>query len=84
MRLSAQRGAARLELRVLELEDTVEAMARVIGTMTEMLANLNGIAAHYSETVSLLMEQPTTRALRPTPGGARACAVDDPDGDGRC
>jgi hypothetical protein len=84
MRLSAQKDDARLELRVLELEGTVEAMARIIGTMTEMLSGLNRVAAHYADTVTALVPTPLLRAVQPVPGGARACAEDDPDGDGRC
>lgn len=90
------RRGAHLELRVLELEDTVTAMTRVIGTMADMLSGLNGIAAHYADTVAALLPLPAVRQLRPPAtevlgesgagrcGGECACAASDPDDDGRC
>jgi len=86
VRIDAERDGARLELRVLELEDTVAAMARIIGTMTDMLGGLNKIASHYADTVAALMPMPVPQAIRPTGqgrcGGTCACAAADPDDDG--
>ena len=51
MEINLDRNDTRLELRVLELEDTVRAMASILGTMSEMLGHLNQIAGHYADTV---------------------------------
>ena len=60
MRYDAEGDGMRLELRVLELEDTVAALTRVVGTMTELLGGLNRIAAHYADTVRTLLPLPGT------------------------
>jgi len=62
-----------LEARVADLEDTVAALSSIVGTMTEMLHRLNGIASHYVDTVAAL-----------APPGPAPCADPDPDDDGRC
>ena len=46
----------RLELRVLELEDTVGALTGVVRTMSEMLGALNQIAEHYADNFSNLAQ----------------------------
>jgi hypothetical protein len=51
MKYSSTNETARLEIRVLELEDTVAAMASIIGTMTEMLGKVNQIAGHCADTI---------------------------------
>ncbi len=70
-----------LELRVLELEDTVSLLATIMGTMTEMLGRLNEITGHYADTVlgalpgppeALLARFPFTPAMT-TPTACRDC-----------
>lgn len=46
----------RLELRVLELEDTVGALTGVVQTMSEMLGALNQIAGHYADNFAILAQ----------------------------
>ena len=93
MKFSVERNDARLELRLLELEDTVAVMAQVVGMMGEMLGRLNEVAAHYADTVSSLLPLLPRDAPQPVPlvsgepgagrcAGDCACAADDglPDG----
>lgn len=98
MRFDAERHGARLELRLLELEDTVHALTGIVGTMTDMLHRLNGITSHYVGTVTALTltlpradrpSQPPPTPVLAEPGAGRcggdcACAAHDPDDDGRC
>lgn len=51
MKYSSTNEHARLEIRVLELEDTVAAMAIILSTMTEMLGKVNQIASHCADTI---------------------------------
>jgi hypothetical protein len=44
-----------LELRVLELEDSIEALTHITATIVEMLGKLNEIADHYTDTLAHLM-----------------------------
>lgn len=53
--------SARLELRIMELEDTMVAVIGVIKTMNEMLGTLNEITNHYADTLGgLLLRLPST------------------------
>ena len=44
-----------LELRVLELEDTVEALTHITATVVEMVGKLNEIADHYATALGHLV-----------------------------
>ena len=80
MRLDLTRNNARLELRVMELEDAVAAMSRVIAVMTDMLGGLNKIAAHYADTVASMMPLPSVGSSVPPPPSQ----VPGEFGAGRC
>jgi hypothetical protein len=59
---------AALELRILELEDTVAALARITGTIVEMTGKLNEIADHYVTTLAgLMIAIPQEAAYRALP-----------------
>lgn len=90
MKFDLNRHNARMELRIMELEDSVAALSRIIGTMTEMLGGLNRIAAHYADTVTGMLPIPVPHHVRPPAvtmvpgepgagscGGACACAARD-------
>ena len=51
MEFTAECDNTRLEIRVLQLEDTVAAMASIIGTMTEMLGKISQITDYCAETI---------------------------------
>lgn len=52
MRLDTEHGDTRLEVRVLELEDTVALLGRITAAMADMLGRLSQIAEHYADTVT--------------------------------
>lgn len=79
MRFDLNRHSARMELRVLELEDSVAAISRILATMTGMLGDLNRIATHYADTVSSLMPALPARSALPPP-----YRVGGEPGAGRC
>lgn len=54
-------NSARLELRIMELEDTVAAVVGVIRTMSGLVSTLNEITNHYADTLGgLILALPTT------------------------
>lgn len=88
MKFDLNRNQCQLELRVLELEDSVALMSRVIGTITEMLGGLNRIAAHYADTVQSMLPVPVPRGVWPPadrvnaePGAGGICPGDPPCDD---
>jgi hypothetical protein len=77
--------SAKLELRVLEMEDTVAALIGVVRTMNTMLGTMNEIVNHYADHLGgLMLALPSTTsrlALWPTvaspavpPHGGCRCA----------
>lgn len=62
MRIDIDNAQTRLELRVLELEDTVAMMATILGTMSEMLGALNGIVTHYADAFTERVTELPTQA----------------------
>ena len=48
---------ARLELRVMELEDTVRLLTTVAQTLNEMLGNLNEVATLHTQLISGVLER---------------------------
>ena len=79
MKFDISRQNARMELRIMELEDSVAAMTKIIGTMTDMLAGLNRIAAHYADTVQAMLPLPAVSQLR-----APAVIMTGDNGAGSC
>jgi uncharacterized coiled-coil protein SlyX len=78
----------RLELRVLELEDTVAALTGVVQTMSEMLGALNQIVEHYADNFTNLAQAlpgiPRRIPLWPVPAvGVVGAKSTDTSGDTR-
>lgn len=84
MQFNMEAHSARLELRVMELEDTTRAMVGVLKTMNEMIGNFNEMLNHYADSFSALMlGMPSVinkLPLFPTP--ERACRPNTPLSDG--
>jgi hypothetical protein len=81
MEFTAKYDDTRLEIRVLELEDTVAMMASIIGTMTEMLGKISQITDHCAETIlGVTGAIPGTiqRAFPSRPVGYRSGAEETP------
>lgn len=56
-----------IELRLLDLEDTVTALTTIVSTMTEMLGRLNEIAGHYADHVTESLHELPQRGRRILP-----------------
>lgn len=63
MRFEHTSQTARLELRILELEDTVCALASITANIVEMTGKLNEIAEHYTNTLLGLIQNMPSEAL---------------------
>jgi hypothetical protein len=68
-----------LELRVLELEDTVQLMANIIGSMNQMMKDLNEITGIHTEMIRNTGKALTVvpRALSLWPKEGQECATVD-------
>jgi uncharacterized coiled-coil protein SlyX len=70
----------KLELRVMELEDTVALLSRIIHTMNQMLGNLNQITAKQTDMISEVIAALPEGSLpcpSPNPQNCGSCANDD-------
>lgn len=78
MRFHHDSDTARLELRILELEDTVRVLTSITASIVEMTGKLNEIAEHYTNTllgmIASMPQEALTRAqnLLPSPPYAQA------------
>lgn len=83
MKYNTTHGDTQLELRVLELEDTVATLCKIVSTMNSMIGTLNEAVSTYADTLGgLVLSLPSTvrkSLIWPTvaalaePGCGRAC-----------
>ena len=55
MQFNLEAHSARLELRVMELEDTTRAISGILKTMTAMIGSMNEMMNHYADSLGGLM-----------------------------
>lgn len=79
----------KIELRVMELEDTVALLSRIIHTMSQMLGNLNKITAEQTDMISKIVAIPSSNNVvswfrdqllpcpSPNPEDCASCATDN-------
>lgn len=76
MRYTHRTERSELEVRLLNIEQSVESLTRIVATMTDMLGKLNLIAAHYADHALEALPSPVQRMIHssipsyaPTPTG---------------
>jgi hypothetical protein len=74
MQFNYEAHTAKLELRIMSLEDSVAALVGVLRTMNEMIGNLNEVSSHYAEIEELLGS--------PNCGGSSCCCAEGGDTTG--
>ena len=76
MRYTHRTETSELDIRLLNIEQSVEALTKIVATMTDMLGTLNLIAAHYADHALEALPSPVQRMIHssipsyaPTPTG---------------
>jgi hypothetical protein len=59
MRYTLSHRDTDLEIRVLEIEDTLKSISSILGTMTDLIGMINQVANHCADTVLGLDSSPT-------------------------
>lgn len=80
MQINYEAHSAKLELRIMELEDTTRAMTLILKTMGEMIGSMNEMMNHYADTLSAMMLQlpSVVHKLPLWPVAAKACKPNTP------
>jgi hypothetical protein len=55
MQFDIEARSARLELRIMELEDTSRALVGVVRTMNDMLGQINEMMGHYADALGVMV-----------------------------
>lgn len=66
MQYSHRSDTSELEVRLLDIEQSVESLSRIVAMMTEMLGRLNVIAAHYADHALGALPSPVQRMIHST------------------
>lgn len=84
MQFSYEAHTAKLELRIMELEDTVKALALVAKTTADLISNLNEIMNHYADALGgVMLALPSRLPLWPV-GSHPAPSQGNPGCSGYC
>jgi hypothetical protein len=64
MQFNYEAHTAKLELRIMSLEDSVAALVGVLRTMNEMIGNLNEVSSHYAKILGAITGPISSRISR--------------------